>query len=83
MNAIEYLRSKGILEIDEGCANDADNSTWVNQRMVIGWMEEYHQSKLKNLGDIGNVRDCSCGECVPVWTYMEIQECENCKELLK
>lgn len=44
MDAREYLESIGIT-IDEGTANTNDGSDWINSRMVIEWLEGYHQSK--------------------------------------
>lgn len=84
MNGIEYLRSKGILEIEEGLANDADNATYINERMVVVWLEEYHQAKLKSV-DLADVSDLPC---IHPWKNVVVDIsnnkaiCHKCKKLI-
>ena len=52
---IEFIKDKWGIEIDEGAANDENDSDYIEDHMVREWMKDYTESILKDFARENNI----------------------------
>ncbi len=58
MTAKEYIQKQGYTEIDEGFLHGAEGGEWIDEDILIGLMEGYHEEKIKP-----SLYDWQCSVC--------------------
>lgn len=74
-----------ILENTDGSFMTTNDGRYYHYADVCLLLRKYHQAKLKNHGDIGDVRECSHENCTPYYGKegeMMGKTCDDCGEEL-